>query len=91
MITLYLLIVSLILIIIILATRKKKQSKQVKHDTSFLNNYKNLPEHIRLYLHEHPNSMRVSIEDNQAYYLKYKTQNSQGITYIILCGYRRIK
>ena len=55
-------------------SNQKEETKQVKHDTSFLNNYKNLPEHIRLYLHEHPNSMRVSIEDNQAYYLKYKTQ-----------------
>lgn len=74
MIALYLLIVLLILIIIILSTRKKKHSKQVKHDTSFLNNYKNLPDHIRLYLHENPKSMRVSIEDNQAYYIKYKNE-----------------
>jgi hypothetical protein len=73
MITLYLLIVLLILIVIILAARRKKPNKH-KRDTSFLNKHKQLPKHLRLYMHENPNSTRISVEENQAYYIKYKTE-----------------
>lgn len=71
---LYLIIILLICIILYTLGKKTRKTTTTEKDISFLKKYQNIPEHLRLCLHENPYKTVITIQDNETYYIKYKNE-----------------